>query len=141
MEFLALKYFFHSWQVQQSSQCRQICQSIHVFHNMVQRNMTSASAKGDLQSLPPTREGYKTTHLVEPQDIRRSDFFLWNDYSKSFEYHRVLLVRFLRNKIVKLASTTFCADTSLEKYIHRFSLLCFNTDHQNSISWLRVEEP
>ena len=103
--------------------------------------MTSASTKVDLQSLPPTREGYKTTHPVELQDIRCSNFFLRNDYSKAFEYHGVLLVRLLRNKYVKLVSTTFYADTSLKKCIHQFSLLRLNADHQNSICWLRVEEP
>ena len=90
----------------------------------------------------PQGKGYKTTHLVDPQGIRRFDFFLQNDYSKAFAFHQVLLARFLRNKnrrkstwYVKMVFKIFSADMSLKKIIHQFSLLRLNIEHQHSIRW------
>ena len=66
----------------------------------------SASTRVICNLFLPQGKEYKTIHLVDPQDIRRFNFFLQNDYFKVFVFHRILLVRFLRNKTAETGRGT-----------------------------------
>ena len=59
--------------------------------------LTAALTEGYLHSLLWQEKRRITTHLVNPQEIRRFDFFLENEYSKAFVFDL-----FLRNRLQKL---------------------------------------
>ena len=59
--------------------------------------LTAALTEGYLHSLLWQEKRHITTHLVNPQEIRRFYFFLQNEYSKAFVFDW-----FLRNRLKKL---------------------------------------
>ena len=108
---------------------------------------TSVSIKGDLRSLPPTREGVQNNTSTRTSGHSAFHLFLIKLLFRSLCVSSSSSCNISKKQnhtnstwYVKLVSTTFSTDMFLKKFIHQFGPPRLNIDHQHSICWLRVEE-